>query len=284
MLVALMLLLGNVGHAGQAEAKAAYMRGAALEKNKQYDQAITEYKASLAADSHYVYAHKGLGNCYYYKGDKAKAVEHYDAYLAVMPNDAGIKKFADSLRGSEASAPAGSDKVGSDGVIAKPEGKTNIIYTDPVSDALGTINLGYSRAFGPHNALIVEGAFISLGLGSSSYTMTGGGLGWHFTARQLEGWFIGPKLQYFVVNASSSSTTAAGTVKVEAKGTAISYGAEAGYQWLWDSGFMLNLGFGGAMTNINVDASATAGSSSATGSLSFSGFLPTALFNLGYAF
>lgn len=98
-LVCLALLLPGVVRADVAAAKAAYMRGMAQQKAKQYQAAIYEYEASLQAEPRYAYSYKQMGTCYYYMGDKVKAVESYDKYLVAVPNDAPIRKFADSIRG-----------------------------------------------------------------------------------------------------------------------------------------------------------------------------------------
>jgi hypothetical protein len=105
-----LLLLPALAQATAEGAKAAYMRGTAKEKAKDYKGAVQEYEAALAEYPGYVYANKQLGTCWYYLGDKAKAVENYDLYLAKVPNDASIKKFADGLRAQlpagEAAAPS----------------------------------------------------------------------------------------------------------------------------------------------------------------------------------
>lgn len=79
-------------------AKAAYLRGAALERAKDYKNAIVSYREALAEDSRYVYANKQMGNCYYYLGDKIEALANYDLWLAVKKDDTATAAFAEKLR------------------------------------------------------------------------------------------------------------------------------------------------------------------------------------------
>jgi hypothetical protein len=97
----LALALGLAPLALQADvaaARAAFGRGQALEKAKNYPAAIQEYRAALAAEPRFAWAYKQLGNCYYYSGDKAQALRNYDAYLRVVKNDPNTQAFADRLR------------------------------------------------------------------------------------------------------------------------------------------------------------------------------------------
>jgi tetratricopeptide (TPR) repeat protein len=112
------LALALAASAAMADtARDAYMRGLALERVKNYAGAGQEYKKSLTLDPHYAWSWRQIGNCYYYLGYKDKAVQAYDTYLRTFPQDAAIKKFADSLRagarsGAQAAAPAAASREG----------------------------------------------------------------------------------------------------------------------------------------------------------------------------
>ncbi len=92
------LSLATFGHADVNAAKAFYIEGSALEKAKQYQAAIAKYEEALQAEPRYAYANKQIGNCKYFLGDSAGALQAYDAYLAAVPSDTRTKAFADSLR------------------------------------------------------------------------------------------------------------------------------------------------------------------------------------------
>lgn len=81
-----------------AGAKAAFYRGLGLERAKSYPEAIKAYQSALVAEPRYAWADRQMGNCFYYLGDKAEALRHYDAYLALVGNDVKTRAFADRLR------------------------------------------------------------------------------------------------------------------------------------------------------------------------------------------
>lgn len=282
---ALFVGLATLANAGLPEAKEAYSRGLALEKAKQYGQAIEVYEAALLADPSYAYAHKQIGNCHYYQGDKASALKHYDAYLAAVPTDAAAKRFADGIRS------AGGGNVaavqGNDTAAAGDTKKNNALYTNVAFLGLGIYNLGYTRAFGDHNALRLEGVMWGLNVGTVKTSLTGLGVGWHFTSKRLAGWYIGPKLNYYSLTATDSLVSSTLTpYTVEAKGSVMAIGGEFGYQWLWDSGFLINFGLGAqqASANATVTVSDPTITTTASTAGNVSGLLPILNLNVGWAF
>jgi hypothetical protein len=124
----LSLFVASGLHASVEGAKAAFMRGQASEKAKNYKEAINEYQTALKEYPTYIYANKQLGNCYYYLGDKAKALKNYDIYLSYKKDDATTKAFADRLRQSVGGGDSQASESGSsDGKIAM----TPSIYISP---------------------------------------------------------------------------------------------------------------------------------------------------------
>ena len=65
----------------------------------------------------------------------------------------------------------------------------------------------------------------------------------------------------------------------ESKFTSLRIGAKGGYQWLWGSGFVLDLNLGLAYTKFSYE-----NSDSAFSSLKASGILPTGSLAIGYSF
>jgi tetratricopeptide (TPR) repeat protein len=65
-----LLLSAAALRADLAGAQAAYKKGLDLVKAKQYQEAISAFEASLAAEPRYAYSWKYIGTCRYYLGDK----------------------------------------------------------------------------------------------------------------------------------------------------------------------------------------------------------------------
>ena len=84
-------------------AQAAYSRGLAQEKAKNYGQAIKEYEASITAYPNYYWAYRQMGTCYYLTGDRSKAITAYQRYLYANPKDEKVKVFLNSIEPSKQS-------------------------------------------------------------------------------------------------------------------------------------------------------------------------------------
>jgi tetratricopeptide (TPR) repeat protein len=59
----------------------------------QYDQAIQQYNAAIAADPNNGKAYQALGNCFYSLKDKDRAVAAYRRALLIQPNNPALKAF-----------------------------------------------------------------------------------------------------------------------------------------------------------------------------------------------
>ncbi len=99
ILAGVALLAARPVWADLAGAQAEYRFGLEQERARNYRLAVEYFGKSLAADARYVYADKEMGTCYYYLGDKAEALFHYDRYLAVVPSDKPVSSMAEYLRG-----------------------------------------------------------------------------------------------------------------------------------------------------------------------------------------
>ncbi len=91
--------LAFLAQASLTESQASYQRGMALERQKDYQRAISEYQKSLAEYPAYFYSELRMGYCYGTLGDKAQALQHLDLYLAKKPEDEQAKNYAAKLRG-----------------------------------------------------------------------------------------------------------------------------------------------------------------------------------------
>lgn len=264
--------------AGRPEAEGAFQQGLNLERQRQYAAALQQYQAALEEDASYSAARRQAGNCAYYLGDKARALQFYDAYLAEVPNDAAIRKLADSLRPKEEvtlSAPPG--------LHPEDPPRLQVVYSNLGSLALGMFNLGYNRwLFGSQSASL-EVAALSLPIEGFTYRMLGGGLAWNFMTQKMEGWYLGPRVDYFSVSVSRTDPTLG---PCTASGSALSYGGQAGYRWIFENGWSVRLG--AAVESVNIRAGSFSDAAGTidlgTSAPTYSGILPTGALELGYAF
>jgi tetratricopeptide (TPR) repeat protein len=80
---------------------------------KQYDQAISYYNQALASNPNDAKAWQGLGNCYYAKQDKPKAVEAYKKAVQLNPSNTALQAFLVKLSPEAAESAGVAVKYGS---------------------------------------------------------------------------------------------------------------------------------------------------------------------------
>lgn len=146
----------------------------------------------------------------------------------------------------------------------------NIFKTDPISTSIGNFNIVYERAFGGSSSITV-GMNAGLGvLGNTVYTF-GGELGYRYYVTHKKkdipsGFYLSPKILYNMGGIKRFPIIR--KMDVEFLGG----GIDLGYQWVWDSGFSLNLGVGPFYNILDIGGSAVVD------------LAPVVNFTIGYAF
>jgi len=161
----------------------------------------------------------------------------------------------------------------------------NIIKANPLSVLGGTDLLSFEHKIGEHSSAVLGLGYGGFKIGDAKYTNMGAEVQYrYYFDEALKGFYAGGQIGYtsgkvtldgfsFDSNfnlVSSSNETTFSSLKVGAKG---------GYQWVWTSGFSLDLNLGLAYNNFTYKSSDAAFSS-----LKASGVLPNFGFGLGYAF
>ncbi len=162
----------------------------------------------------------------------------------------------------------------------------NIIKANPLSLLGGTDLVSFEHKIGEHSSVVVGAGIGGFKIGDAKYSNLGGELQYRYYFKEsLRGVYAGGQVGYssgkvklennysFDTNGnlvSGTSETNFGAFKVGAKG---------GYQWVWSSGFSLDLNLGIAYNNFSYKSSDASFST-----LKASGVLPNFGFGLGYAF
>ncbi len=162
----------------------------------------------------------------------------------------------------------------------------NVIKANPLSVLGGTDLVSFEHKLGDHSSILVGAGIGGFKIGDAKYSNLGGEVQYrYYFDEALRGFYAGGQAGYssgkvklgsaFSFNeedelVSSTNETNFGSLKIGAKG---------GYQWIWDSGFSLDLNLGIAYNNFNYK-----NSDSSFSTLKASGVLPNFGFALGYAF
>jgi len=161
----------------------------------------------------------------------------------------------------------------------------NAIKVNPFAILGGSDLVSYERALSDNTSGIISAGYGGFKFGDVSYKSFGGGLQYRYYFEEaLNGWYLAAIASYQSGKVESESITVAGTSTEADKFNFSSIGAglKVGYQWLWDSGFMLELNLGASYKSFKYDFDND--SQKDLFNFKASGVLPTFGLGLGYAF
>ncbi len=160
----------------------------------------------------------------------------------------------------------------------------NVIKANPLALLGGTDLVSYERALGDHASVVVSAALGGFKLSDVKYKSFGAGLQYrYYFADVLDGWYGAAVASYQSGKTEvENGIFLSGNNADEFDFTALGGGLKIGHQWVWDSGFSLDLNIGASYKSFDYDF--TDGTSQTTQDLfKASGTLPTFGFGLGYA-
>lgn len=147
----------------------------------------------------------------------------------------------------------------------------NVIKTSPIGLAFGNFNATFERVISESSSVLISANYFYQFLGVDVNTVgVRGAYRYYFTHKKKDvptGFYVNPQIG---ASFGSSDDVSYGSFSI---------GAEVGYQWAWDSGFVLDLGIGPNYTNLTGDFNEIGFDASGG-----SAILPSITVAIGYAF
>ncbi len=170
----------------------------------------------------------------------------------------------------------------------------NSIKANPVALLGGTDLISFEHKLGDHFSGVVGGGYGGFKLGGYKYNSYGGGLqGRYYFTEAMTGFYgalvadyIGGKVKIEEMNFSfmGMGTETSGGAKTEINFSGFGGGVRAGYQWIFDSGFTLDVNVGAAYRSYNYKWNNSAEEATYQDTLKGNGVLPTGAVGIGYSF
>jgi len=129
-------------------------------------------------------------------------------------------------------------------------GQSSAVKVNPVGLAFGVANAGYEFSTSDSQSATISGLYYDVS-GISGFGV-GAEYRFYFGGEALKGWHAGPSLGYLSLEDDFNTSA-----------SVFSFGGEVGHQWVWNSGFLVDvfagLGFATGGDNLNGLDSTTIG-------------------------
>lgn len=162
----------------------------------------------------------------------------------------------------------------------------NVIKANPLSILGGSDLVSFEHKISDNSSVVIGAGIGGFKIGEAKYSSLGAEAQYRFYFNEaLRGFYAGGQVGYTSGKVELEGFSFSGdfedfeTSKSETDYGALKVGAKGGYQWIWDSGFSLDLNLGIAYNKFNYKSS-----DSSFDTLKASGVLPNFGFALGYAF
>lgn len=157
-------------------------------------------------------------------------------------------------------------------------GRDQAVTANPVGLLFGLANVTYEHSLRRDNSWLAGVSFANFGVVGNSFTAIGA-VGayrfWFDSRRRLNGFYLGPELQVLTVNWNYRVTN----TDYNASGVMFGGGGQGGHQWVFNNGFVLNLG-----ASLGYLAGSVASNVTGAPTLGFGGNYVGLNFGLGVAF
>lgn len=172
------------------------------------------------------------------------------------------------------------------GFVSFSNAQENIIKANPLSLLGGSDLVSFEHKLGEKSSIVVGAGIGGFKIGDAKYSSVGGELQYRYYFNEaLKGVYAGGQAGYTsgkVKFENSFSFDSSGNLVSGTSETtygALKVGAKGGYQWVWDSGFALDLNLGIAYNKFEYKSN-----DGVFSGLKASGVLPNFGFGIGYAF
>ena len=157
----------------------------------------------------------------------------------------------------------------------------NVVKVNPIAVLGGTDLVSYERVIGDQSSAVISGAIGGFKFGGVDYSSFGVGAQYrYYFSEVLKGWYGAGDAAFQSGDVEVEDLFGSSSSSSKTDFSAFRVGAKAGYQWIWNSDFSLDLNFGIAYSSFNYDDN---DDNSSFSILKASGVLPTFGFGLGYA-
>lgn len=171
--------------------------------------------------------------------------------------------------------------VGALALFGAVNAQQNSIKANPFALLGGSDLVSYERAIGGNSTVGISGGIGGFKLGDVKYSQAGGGAFYRYYFREaLKGWYGHGGVSYNGGKVKTSGVSFESVTVEESETKFSSFGVQGkvGYQWVWNSGFTLDLNAGIAYSSFSYD------NKEENLGLKASGILPALGVALGYSF